>query len=195
MALRSGKLGRKTKETDIGIELNLDGCGKADIKTGAGFLDHMLELFAVHGNFDLTVRCTGDLAVDGHHSVEDIGITLGKLFNKLLEDKKGIARFATEIIPMDEALAMAVVDISGRPFLKFGGALSGKSGDFDMELVDEFLRAFCTYGMITAHIKIIDGRNNHHMAEAVFKALARALSRAVKIVSDKVPSSKGTLES
>ncbi len=196
MPARKGKLERKTKETDIIMELCLDGAGKADINTGVGFLDHMLELFAVHGSFDLKLICKGDTKVDGHHSVEDIGITLGKLFNQLLGDKKGIARFATEIIPMDEALCMTVVDISGRPFLKLDTekGLTGKTGEFDMELVEEFLRALCTYGMITAHIKVLDGKNNHHIAEAVFKSLARSLSAAVKIVSDKIPSSKGSLE-
>ena len=194
--MRKGKLERKTKETNIAVEINLDGSGKAAVKTGVGFMDHMLELFAVHGNFDLNISCAGDIKVDGHHSVEDIGITMGKLFNQLLGDKKGIARYATQIIPMDEALAMVVVDISGRPYLCFDPkSMNGKTGEFDVELVDEFLRAFCTYGMVTAHIKVMDGKNNHHMAEAVFKAFARALSQAVKIVSDKIPSSKGTLES
>lgn len=193
--IRKGKLERKTKETDIKIELNLDGEGKAAIKTGVGFLDHMLELFAVHGGFDLAVSCTGDVKVDGHHSVEDIGITMGKLFNQLLGDKKGIARFASQIVPMDEALCMTAVDISGRPHLAFDkGEMAGKTGEFDTELVEEFLRAFTTYGMITAHIRVKDGKNNHHIAEAIFKSLARALSQAVKIISDKIPSSKGTLE-
>jgi len=195
MIQRKGNLDRKTKETDIKIALNLDGGGKAEIKTGVGFLDHMLELFAVHSGFDLSISCAGDTIVDGHHSVEDIGITMGKLFNKLIGDKKGIARYSSKTIPMDEALAMAAVDVSGRPFLAFNpGNMKGKAGEFDTELVDEFLRAFCTYGMVTAHVIVMDGRNNHHMAEAVFKAFARALSKAVKIVSDKVPSSKGMLE-
>jgi imidazoleglycerol-phosphate dehydratase len=194
--MRKGELSRKTRETDIKIALNLDGAGNADIDTGAGFFDHMLELFAVHGGFDLSVRCSGDLNVDGHHSVEDIGITMGKLLNTLLADKRGIARFACETVPMDEALARAVIDLSGRPYLSFKapeGCLKGKTGEFDLELIEEFLRAIGTYGLFTLHVQIEDGKNGHHIAEAVFKAFARALKAAVRIVSDKIPSSKGVL--
>ncbi|MDR2201895.1 MAG: imidazoleglycerol-phosphate dehydratase HisB [Clostridiales bacterium] len=192
--MRKGIKERKTKETEILIKLNLDGSGANAIDTGVGFFDHMLELFACHGGFDLEVACKGDVKVDAHHSVEDIGITLGKLFYELLGDKRGIARYAVSYVPMDEALARTVVDISGRPYLEYGGSLRGKIGDFDAELVEEFLRAFATYSLTTLHVDIIRGANLHHMAEAVFKSLARALSSAVKIVGDKIPSSKGSLE-
>jgi len=192
--MRIGKEIRKTKETDIAVEWDLDGSGKCDVDTGIGFFDHMLELFACHGKFDLTVKCKGDTKVDGHHSVEDIGIVLGKLLYRLLGDKKGIARYASSCIPMDESLARSVIDISGRPFLVFNGALTGKIGDFDAELVEEFFRAFATYGMITLHIEILYGSNAHHKAEAAFKSFARALSAAVKITGDGVLSSKGMLE-
>ena len=192
--MRIGKQERKTKETDISVEWNLDGVGNCDIKTGIGFFDHMLELFACHGQFDLTVKCKGDLKVDGHHSVEDIGIVLGKLLHELLGDKKGIARYANAYVPMDESLARAVVDISGRPYLVFNGALKEKIGDFDSELCAEFFRAVATYGLFTLHIDVLYGSIAHHMAEAAFKAFARALSAAVKITSKTVPSSKGLLE-
>ena len=185
---------RKTKETDIRVEWNLDGSGKADINTGVGFFDHMLELFACHGRFDLTVRCKGDTKVDAHHSVEDVGIVLGKLLCKLLGDKKGIARYAAACVPMDESLARAVIDISGRPFLVFNGMMKDKVGDFDTELCEEFFRAVATYGMITLHLEILYGSNAHHKAEACFKAFARALAEAVKIKGDAVLSSKGVLE-
>jgi imidazoleglycerol-phosphate dehydratase len=194
---RIGETQRKTKETDVGIKLNLDGSGTANIDTGVGFLDHMLELFAVHGGFDLGVKCAGDIKVDAHHSVEDVGITLGRLINQLLGDKKGIERFAAASVPMDEALCRAVIDLSGRPYLsvKFaaGAELTGKTGDFDLELVEEFLRAVSTYGLFTLHIIVEDGKNGHHIAEAVFKSLARALKKAVRIVGDRIPSSKGVI--
>ncbi|GHV03944.1 imidazoleglycerol-phosphate dehydratase [Clostridia bacterium] len=194
---RSGDLQRTTKETDIRIKLNLDGTGEAKIDTGVGFLDHMLELFAVHGSFDLEIACTGDVQVDAHHSVEDIGICLGRLIHQLLSDKRGIERFADVTVPMDEALCRSVVDVSGRPFLVVraaaGSELHGKTGDFDLELVEEFLRAVSTYGLLTLHIVIEDGKNGHHIAEAVFKSFARALKRATRIVSDRIPSSKGIL--
>ena len=192
--MRIGKEERKTKETDIAIEWNLDGAGKYDIKTGIGFFDHMLELFACHGKFDLTVKCKGDLKVDGHHSVEDIGIVLGKLLYKLLGDKKGIARYAASCVPMDESLARSVIDIGGRPFLVFGGDIKDKIGDFDTELVREFFRALATYGMFTLHLEILYGANAHHKVEAAFKSFARALSEAVKLSGDGVLSSKGMLE-
>jgi len=193
--MREGTLNRKTKETDIDVKLNLDGAGVCDINTGVGFFDHMLELFAVHGSFDMSVKCAGDLKVDGHHSIEDVGITLGKLINKLLGDKKGIARYACQTIPMDEALARAVIDISGRPFIAYDVLLeTAKVGDFDCELCEEFFRAVATYGMLTVHITKLAGKNTHHIIEACFKAFARALKEAVKITGDKVLSSKGMLE-
>lgn len=192
---RKGKMERSTKETRITMELNLDGEGKAEINTGVGFLDHMLELFAVHGCFDLAVKCEGDVKVDGHHSVEDVGIVLGKLINELLGDKRGIQRFADKHIPMDEALCRTAVDLSGRPYLHFESpGFSGKTGEFDLELIEEFFSAVATYGMLTLHIDILRGKNNHHMAEAAFKSFARAMKDAVKIVSDRIPSSKGSLE-
>ncbi|MDR1093867.1 MAG: imidazoleglycerol-phosphate dehydratase HisB [Clostridiales bacterium] len=194
---RIGDMQRQTKETDVKIKLNLDGAGTANIDTGVGFLDHMLELFAVHGGFDLDVQCVGDIQVDAHHSVEDVGITLGRLINHLLGDKKGIERFADAAVPMDEALCRSVVDLSGRPYLSVktaaGAELAGKSGDFDLELVEEFLRAVSTYGLFTLHVIIEDGKNGHHIAEAVFKSFARALKKAVRIVSDRIPSSKGVI--
>ena len=192
--MRIGKEQRKTKETDISVEWNLDGNGKCSIDTGIGFFDHMLELLAFHGRFDLTVRCKGDLKVDGHHSIEDIGIVLGKLFYKLIGDKKGIARYASVCVPMDESLARTVIDVSGRPYLVYNGIVKDKIGEFDTELIEEFFRAFATYGMITLHIEILYGSNAHHKAEAAFKAFARALSAAVKITGDTVLSSKGMLE-
>ena len=192
--MRKGNKDRNTKETRISVSWNLDGSGKNSIDTGVGFFDHMLELFACHGGFDLEVRCDGDIKVDAHHSVEDIGIVMGKLLHELLGDKKGIERYASFYVPMDESLARSVIDISGRPYLCFNADLSGKTGDFDAELVEEFFRAFCTYGLITAHIDVIRGGNLHHTAEAVFKSFARALKAAVKVTGDKIPSSKGTLE-
>ncbi len=191
--MRKGQLKRKTGETDIEITLDLDGTGKRSVQTGIGFFDHMLELFACHGGFDLDVKCKGDLNVDGHHTVEDVGIVLGKLIAKLLGDKKGIERYGWAYVPMDESLARAVVDISGRPFLKFGGNLDGKIGDFDCELAEEFFRAVAVNAGVTLHIDILDGYNRHHKVEAVFKAFARALKTAVRITGDSVPSSKGVL--
>ncbi len=192
--MRKGAKERTTRETKITVSLDLDGTGKNSIDTGVGFFDHMLELFACHGKFDLSVKCDGDTKVDAHHSVEDIGIVMGKLFYELLGDKKGIERYATVYVPMDESLARSVVDISGRPFLSFNAELKGKIGEFDAELTEEFFRAFCTYGLITAHIDVIRGSNLHHMAEAAFKSFARALSAAVKITGTEIPSSKGSLE-
>jgi len=194
---RTGALTRKTKETDITVKLNLDGTGAAKIDTGVGFLDHMLELFAVHGGFNLEINCTGDVKVDAHHSVEDIGIVLGQLINKLLADRKGIERFACQTVPMDEALCRSAIDISGRPFLNIkaaaGSELCGKTGEFDLELVEEFLRAVVTHGLFTLHVVIEDGKNGHHIAEAVFKSFARAMKCAVRVVSDRIPSSKGII--
>ncbi len=192
--MRKGTKERNTKETKISVSLDLDGTGKNSINTGVGFFDHMLELFACHGKFDLNVRCDGDIKVDAHHSVEDVGIVMGKLFHELLGDKKGIERYATVYVPMDESLARSVVDISGRPYLNYNAELKGKIGDFDAELTEEFFRAFCTYGLITAHIDVLRGGNLHHMAEAAFKSFARALKAAVAITGTEIPSSKGTLE-
>lgn len=193
--MRSGKSERKTKETEISVAANLDGTGNYSISTGIGFFDHMLELFACHSGIDLQISVKGDLQVDAHHSVEDVGIVLGKLLHELLGDKKGIARYGTAYIPMDETLARTVVDVSGRPCFVFrADGLRGKIGAFDAELVEEFLRAVCSYGMITVHAELLYGNNLHHMAEAVFKSFAHALKEAVRVVGDTVPSSKGVLE-
>lgn len=192
--MRTEKVTRKTKETDITAEIDLDGRGSAEIDTGIGFFDHMLTAFAVHGGFDLKLRCRGDLEVDGHHSVEDIGIVLGKLFAGALGDKKGIARFACEYVPMDDALARSVLDISGRPYLVYNaGHLTGYIGTYDADLTEEFFRAVCSNAMITLHIDLLRGANTHHMCEAIFKSFGRALGAASRIVSDKVLSSKGSL--
>lgn len=192
--MRTEKVTRKTKETDITAEINLDGRGSAEIDTGIGFFDHMLTAFAVHGGFDLKLRCRGDLEVDGHHSVEDIGIVLGKLFAGALGDKKGIARFACEYVPMDDALARSVLDISGRPYLVYNaGHLTGYIGTYDADLTEEFFRAVCSNAMIALHIDLLRGANTHHMCEAIFKSFGRALGAASRIVSDKVLSSKGSL--
>lgn len=192
--MRTEKVTRKTKETDITAEINLDGRGSAEIDTGICFFDHMLTAFAVHGGFDLKLRCRGDLEVDGHHSVEDIGIVLGKLLAGALGDKKGIARFACEYVPMDDALARSVLDISGRPYLVYNaGHLTGYIGTYDADLTEEFFRAVCSNAMITLHIDLLRGANTHHMCEAIFKSFGRALGAASRIVSDKVLSSKGSL--
>ena len=193
--MRSGKINRTTNETRIDVELNLDG-GKSEISTGIGFFDHMLNLFAAHGQFGLKLTCAGDLEVDGHHSVEDIGISLGAALKSALSDKRGITRYGTFFLPMDETLALVSVDISGRPYLVCEvGELAPMIGNFDTELVEEFLRAFAFNAGITLHVKILYGKNSHHKVEAIFKALGHALKIAVT-VDDKihgVPSTKGVL--
>ncbi len=193
--MRQAEIVRDTKETKIKLAINLDGDGKYEVDTGIGFFDHMMTLFACHSGFDFFVACEGDTRVDGHHSVEDIGIVLGKAISNALGDKVGIKRYASATIPMDESLATVDIDVSGRPFLVFNAdGLNGKVGDFDVELVEEFFRAVANYGGITLHVNLRYGSNSHHKIEAIFKAFARALSDAVKIVSDKLPSSKGVLE-
>lgn len=193
--MREGKSERKTKETEISVKMNLDGSGKYSVNTGVGFFDHMLELFSCHSGIDLDVTVKGDLKVDAHHSVEDVGIVMGKLLHELLGDKKGIVRYSTSYIPMDETLARTVIDVSGRPCFVFRGSeLRGKIGEFDAELVEEFMRALCSYGMITMHTELLYGANLHHMAEAVFKSVAHALKDAIKIDGKSIPSSKGVLE-
>jgi imidazoleglycerol-phosphate dehydratase len=191
--MRTYKIERATKETNIVLELNIDGSGINSIDTGVGFLNHMLQLLSVHSSFDLIIKCSGDTDVDFHHSVEDIGICLGQAFKNALGDKKGIARFSDRIVPMDECAVMTAIDISGRPYLNFEASLSGKIGDFDGELVEEFLRAFVINSGINMYIKVLKGGNLHHTAEGIFKSLAKCLQDAVKIVSDKIPSSKGVL--
>ena len=170
--MRKASIDRRTRETDISLTLDLDGNGTPEITTGVGFFDHMLELLTVHSGVDLTLSCKGDLQVDAHHTVEDVGIALGSCVRQALGDKKGIARFADRLVPMDETAAQVAVDFSGRPALIFPDRLTGKVGSFDMELVEEFLRAFTTHAGCNVYVRIVSAGNRHHMAEAVFKALA-----------------------
>ena len=191
--MRTADVKRKTKETDIAVELSLDG-GKCSVSTGIGFFDHMLTAFAVHGVFGLTLKAVGDLEVDGHHTVEDIGIVLGKAFAAALGDRSGIARYGSFYIPMDEALALCVVDISGRPYLVFDDPFENQIiGGFDACLVTEFLRAFAMNAGFTLHMNILYGKNAHHMAEAVFKALGHALKAACSVTDGNILSTKGVL--
>ena len=194
--MRIGKINRSTNETKIDVEINLDGAGKTEINSGVGFFNHMLNLFAAHGQFDLKIFCAGDLEVDAHHSIEDIGIALGAALKNALGDKRCIRRYGTFFLPMDETLALVSLDISGRPFLVFdGGEFAPMIGNFDTELVEEFLRAFAFNAGITLHVKIFYGKNSHHKVEAIFKALGHALRTAVT-VDEKikgVPSTKGVL--
>ncbi|MBR4032971.1 MAG: imidazoleglycerol-phosphate dehydratase HisB [Clostridia bacterium] len=195
--MRNYSIDRKTAETDINLALELDGKGKSDIDTGCGFLDHMLTLLASHGRFDLTVKCVGDVQVDYHHTVEDVGICLGEAFAKAVGDKKGIERYGSAVIPMDEALILCAVDLSGRDHLGFGVEIpSVKVGDFDTELVEEFWLAFVRRAECALHFKKLAGKNSHHIIEGCFKAAARALRAAVKIDPeriDEIPSTKGVL--
>ncbi len=191
--MRTAQMERDTRETKISVSLNLDGTGKANIDSGVGFFNHMLELFSVHSGIDLTVKCDGDTDVDFHHSVEDVGIVLGECIKEALGDKRGIARFADRVIPMDECAALVAIDFSGRAYLNFEADFSGKVGDFDLELVEEFMRAFSSRAGINLYIKLLKGGNKHHEAEAIFKALARCVRDAIKVESDRIPSSKGTL--
>lgn len=195
--MRSAEIKRTTAETDIYLDLTLDGEGEAQINTGCGFLNHMLTLFARHGNFDLTVNCKGDIDVDYHHTAEDIGICLGEAFRKALGDMKGITRYAHTILPMDESLILSAVDISGRSFLQYTAEIpTEKVGDFDTELVREFFEAFVRNADLTLHIKQLDGYNSHHIIEGMFKSVARSMKAAVAIDEknkDKIPSTKGVL--
>jgi len=188
---------RKTKETEINVSLNLDGEGVYWVSTGIPFLDHMLQLFAKHASFDMELTGRGDLAVDGHHTVEDAGLCLGQAIKKTLGEKTGINRYGHAIIPMDDALVMAVVDLSGRGYLAFDAAMPAtRIGDFDTELIEEFMRALALNGEFNLHIRLLSGKNTHHIIEAVFKAVARALKEAVALTGgEEVPSTKGTLES
>jgi imidazoleglycerol-phosphate dehydratase len=193
---RKGTVERKTKETQISVQFVPDGAGKAELKTGVPFLDHMLTLFAVHGLFDLTVRATGDLEVDAHHTVEDIGICLGMALAKALGDRAGITRYGHFMVPMDEALAAVTLDLSNRPFLVYNAPPMGdRAGEFETELVPEFFRAFCQHGGVTMHVQIFYGSNTHHMLEAAFKAFGRSLDIAVSLDPRRsgIPSSKGAL--
>lgn len=195
---RSSNIIRETKETSVDLTIDLDGKGRTDITTGIGFFDHMLNLFGAHGRFDLVVNCDGDIQVDGHHTVEDIGIALGQAVSKALGDKRGITRYGTFFLPMDETLAMVSLDISGRPYLVYdaGGDMAPMIGQYDTELTEEFLRAFAFNAGITLHVKIMYGTNSHHKVEAIFKALGRALHQAVDINQEtvnEIPSTKGLL--
>lgn len=193
--MRTSNIERKTGETDISLALNLDGEGKSTIDSGCGFLDHMLTLFAAHGKFDLTLTCKGDTNVDDHHTVEDIGICLGKAFAEALGDKRGIARYGDITLPMDEALILAAVDLSGRDYLGYALEIpTEKVGSFDTELVEEFWLAFVRNAACNLHIRQLAGKNSHHIIEGTFKAVARALRAAVKSDgTDTVPSTKGVL--
>ena len=196
MADRKARIERKTKETDITLALNLDRPSAARIKTGVGFFDHMLTSLAKHGGLGLQVRCRGDLHVDAHHSVEDVGIALGQALRAALGDKKGVARFGHAYCPLDEALARAVVDLSGRPWLHMGVVFRAKRiGDMPTELFEDFFWALADHGRLNLHLDLIRGRNSHHIAEATFKATAQALKRAVALDPGQtgVPSTKGTL--
>jgi imidazoleglycerol-phosphate dehydratase len=194
---RTASLSRTTSETDISLRLDLDGAGGAEIATGIGFLDHMLTAFARHGLFDLVVQAEGDLHIDAHHTTEDVGIVLGRAFAQAIGDKRGIRRFGHALVPMDEALAEAVVDISGRPLLAWDVSFTRDLlGEIDTELFEEFFRAFAMNALITLHVTRRAGRNAHHMAEACFKAVARALRAAAEIdprAADTIPSTKGAL--
>ena len=185
---------RVTKETSIKAEINLDGTGKADIDTGIGFFDHMLTLFAFHSRFDLTVKAKGDLEVCDHHTVEDVGILLGSLVKEALGDKRGIERYGSFNLPMDETLANVTLDISGRSFLVYNCELKRDTiGTFSCEMLEEFLRAFAFNAGITLHVNVYYGTNDHHKVEAVFKALGRAMKEACKVTGDALPSTKGLL--
>ena len=195
MTVRTAEINRKTAETDIMLTLNLDGTGKSTIATGVGFLDHMLTLFAAHGKFDLTVNCQGDTYVDDHHSAEDIGICLGKAFVEALGEKRGINRYGSFLLPMDEALIQTAVDISGRSFLGYGLEIpTEKIGSFDTELVEEFWLAFVRQCPMSLHIRQLAGKNAHHIVEGCFKSVARSLRIAVASDgTDDIPSTKGVL--
>ena len=195
--MRTAEINRKTNETDIKLSLNLDGTGKSEVNTGCGFLDHMLTLFARHGGFDLAVSCKGDTYVDYHHTVEDIGIALGDAFKSALGDMRGITRYGSFILPMDEALIMTAVDISGRAHLSYDLTIPAqKVGDFDTELAEEFYLRFVRHAAVTLHIKQLSGTNSHHIIEGAFKSVARSLAAAVKIDQnrkDEITSTKGVL--
>ncbi len=193
---RRARIERATSETDIMLALDLDGSGRADIATGIGFLDHMLTLFAHHGRFDLTVRAGGDLHVDGHHTVEDIGLSLGQALREALGDKRGIRRYGSFLLPMDEALAQVALDLSGRPYFAHDLRLSGvRIGEFDAGLTPHFFRSLATESGMTLHVSLLAGSDAHHIVEAVFKAFARALADACDRhgLDDEVPSTKGML--
>ena len=192
--MRKGIVIRNTLETKIKVEINLDGTGEAKIDTGVGFLDHMLTLMAFHGKFDLTILAKGDLCVDDHHTIEDIAICLGEAFKEAIGDRRGIRRYSTVYIPMDESLAYTSIDISNRPYLVFNVNFSyEKIGNMSTQMFKEFFRAFVNESRITLHINLLYGENDHHKIEAVFKSFARALKEGSEIISKEVSSSKGVL--
>ncbi len=195
--MRKAEIKRKTAETDIELSLCLDGSGASAVNTGCGFLDHMLTLFAKHGRFDLYVSCKGDVEVDYHHTAEDIGIVLGEAFKEALGDKKGIIRYGSMILPMDETLILSAVDLSGRSHLEWAVKIpTEKVGDFDTELAEEFYAAFVRSAAATLHVRKLSGRNSHHIIEGVFKSVARSLKAAVAIdekFASEIPSTKGVL--
>lgn len=196
--MRTASIERKTSETSISIELNLDGTGVSDLETPVGFLTHMLDVIARHGNVDLTVRASGDVEIDYHHTVEDVGLVLGETFARALGDKEGIRRFGHAYVPLDEALARVVIDFSGRPYLEFGVEMDREMllihKDFPFALVEEFFKSFANKCACNIHIDLIRGRNGHHAAEAIYKAFAIAMREARQVVGSGVPSTKGTLE-
>ena len=195
--MRTAQIKRKTAETDIALSLNLDGSGKSDIHTGCGFLDHMLTLFARHGRFDLNLLCRGDVDVDFHHTTEDVGIVLGAAFAEALGEKRGIERYGDTVLPMDEALVLTAVDLSGRAYLGYAlDVPTEKVGSFDTELVQEFWMGFVRSAACTLHIRQLSGSNSHHIIEAAFKSAARSLKKAVSInaaCAGEIPSTKGVL--
>lgn len=192
--MRNSEVRRETAETAVKLSLELDGSGRADIDTGVGFLDHMLTLLALHGGFDLSVGCKGDLNVDAHHSVEDIGLCLGAAIAQALGKKRGINRYGHIILPMDEALILCAVDLSGRPCLRYTADIpSQKVGDFDTELAREFFQAVANTALMSLHIRQLDGENSHHIIEGMFKAFGRALRQAVAVTGGALPSTKGVL--
>lgn len=194
MAQRKKTIDRKTNETDIRVEINLDGQGRYTLDTGVGFFDHMLAHLSKHSRIDIVVQAKGDLEVDAHHTIEDVGIALGEALDAALSDKKGIARYGHSVVPMEDAKAEVTVDLSGRPYLVYRATFcTEKIGDFDVECVEEFLRSFSTVGKFNLHVETPYGGNSHHIAEAIFKALGQALGSAVRIVGTEIPSTKGRL--
>ena len=194
MKHRKAKIHRKTKETDVTVEMDLDGIGKYEIDSGLGFLDHMLSHLSKHSKIDTTIRAKGDLKVDAHHTVEDIGLCLGQCLDKALGDKKGINRYGNSSVPMEDSLANVSIDLSGRPSCVYNVEYrTDKIGDFDVQCLEEMLRSFSNAGKFNLHINVPYGTNSHHIAEAVFKALGQAIGAAVKIVGKDIPSTKGTL--
>jgi imidazoleglycerol-phosphate dehydratase len=194
MTPRTASKSRKTKETDIQVSLNLDGTGQCNVGTGIPFFDHMLAQIARHGHFDLEVNAKGDIEIDGHHTVEDVGLVLGDALREALGDRRGISRFGHAYVPLDEALTRVVIDLSGRPYLVYKVEFkSARVGDLQTELVEEFLKAFVQEGRFNLHVENLYGRNQHHIAETVFKATARALHLATRIEHAEIPSTKGVL--